>query len=108
MALFASLRAAAQRLIQKNGRTVTYRQAGTTLIDPANPQLGASSGTSLFPKAAFILNAFSVSSQALVQTGNKICLIAADDLPGIVPKVNDIIIDKGANWIVVDADSIED
>ena len=103
-ATFLSARALAQRLIQKNGRTVTYSVKSTTLVDVNNPQLGVVGTTDLTPKAVFITEALTERTKNLVQAGDKICLIAADDLPGVTPGTSDFVVDKLVNY---DVESVE-
>ena len=107
MAIYTSLRATAQRLIQKNGRTITYSVKSATLIDANNPQLGTVGTTDLTPKAAFINSVVSEKSKNLVQSGDKICLIAADDLPSVVPSTSDFIVDGGVTYDIENVDSID-
>lgn len=111
MATYASLRATAQRLIQKNGRNITYKQPSVTLQDANNPQLGVIATTIDTPnvKAAFIQDTVTRLTQTIVQVGDKICLIAADDLPGIDPDAAEdkILDDDGTEYSIISAESID-
>lgn len=103
MAIYTSLRATAQRLIQKNGRDVTYRRDSTTLIDVNNPQLGTQQVfTDVVVKASFVDQLMSERGRDLVQAGDKVCLIAADDLPGFTPDTANVIIDAGTQHNIID------
>jgi len=107
MAVYTSLRATAQRLIQKNGRDVTFRRESTTLIDVNNPQQGTVGSIDVTVKASFVNQLFSNRGRDLVQAGDLICLIAADDLPGFTPDTSNVIIDAGINYHVVDFQPID-
>lgn len=107
MATYVKLRATAQRLIQKNGRTITYRQKGGTLVDVTKPWLGTTGDTTLTPKAAFIDYEQSDVRGQLVQAGDKQVLIAADDLPGITPGNQDSIEDGSIRWGIVSVNAID-
>ncbi len=107
MATYVSLRATAQRLIQKNGRSVTFRRKSTTLIDINNPQLGIIGAIDVTVKASFVNVLFTNRGRNLVQTGDLMCLIAADDLLGFIPNTSNIIIDAGINYHIVDFQSVD-
>ncbi len=108
MATYTSLRAMVQRLIQKNGRTVTFRRESTVLLDVNNPHLGMDTSViDTTPKASFVNTMFSERGRDLVQAGDLICLIAADDLPGFTPDTSNVIIDGGISYHVVDFQPID-
>jgi hypothetical protein len=106
MATYASLRATAQRLIQKNGRTVTYTIKGTTLADPAKPWDGKTGDTTKSLKAAFIQFTLENVRGNLVQSGDKRALIAADDL-ATTPGPEDLITDGTIPWHIVSVEAID-
>ena len=106
MATYVSLRATAQRLIQKNGRTVIYTRKGTTIADVAKPWEGKSGDSTLSLKAAFIEFTLVSVRGNLVQAGDKRVLIAADDL-GIIPDTKDTILDKNVTWNIVSVEAID-
>ena len=109
MATYISLRATAQRLIQKNGRSITYRRKSTTPININNPQLGTdtTSMTDVTIKAAFVNSMFSNMNRDLVQAGDLICLIAADDLTGFTPDTSNVIINGSVEHKIVDFQPID-
>ncbi len=107
MATYVSLRATAQRLIQKNGRSVTFRRESTTPLDVNNPQLGIVGAIDVTVKASFVNVMFSSRGRDLIQTGDLICLIAADDLLGFIPDTSNVIIDAGINYQIVDFQSVD-
>ncbi|MEE9367038.1 MAG: hypothetical protein V3W44_10150 [Dehalococcoidales bacterium] len=108
MATYTSLRATAQRLIQKNGRDITYRRQSTTLLDVNNPQRGTDTSViEVTVKASFVNQTFSDRGRDLVQAGDLVCLIAADDLPGFIPDTSNVIIDAGIEYKVVDFQPID-
>ena len=104
MATYTSLRATAQRLIQKNGRDVTYRRQSTTLSDVNNPQLGNEVVfTDVTVKVSFVNTLLNKRGNDLIQSGDLVCLIAADDLPGFTPDTSNVIIDDtGVEYHIVD------
>lgn len=110
MAKYPSLRATAQRLIQKNGRDITYRQKGATLTDPAKPWEGttAASNKDSTVKASFVSITEQEIRGQLVKTGDKRVLIAADDLPCVTPPSSaDTILDRGIAWNIVSVEAID-
>lgn len=106
MADYASLRATAQRLIQKNGRTITYTQKGSTIPDPAKPWEAKTGDSISTLKASFIEFTLEQVRGNLVQAGDKRILVAADDL-GLTPGNEDKVTDGTIIWNIVSVGIID-
>lgn len=106
---FGKFQTLAQRLIKKNGRSVTFRSKSTTPSDPLEPWLGfgADTDTTGVP-AVFVDYKSNEIDGSIVQTGDKVCLIAALDLGATIrPKTKDIIVDGTTNWNVVNVETVQ-
>jgi hypothetical protein len=104
---FGKFQALAQRLITKNARSVVYKVASTTPLNPAEPWGPNTADTLITAPAVFLSYEAKAIDGTVVLTGDKQCLIAALDLPGVQPKAKDRILDGTTDWEVVHVDTLQ-
>lgn len=109
MAQFSSAIALAQRLVLKNGRTVTLKRRGTTEVDPAKPWLSvqpAPTSTDISLPAVFIEFRERQIDGEIVRQGDQMCLMAAADIATGRPTTDDTVQDGNVNWKIVNVSTI--
>lgn len=99
---FGSAQLLAQKLILKNGRTITFTRKGTTPINAAEPWLG-NTGDTTVPNvpAVFVDYSLRERQNSLIQDGDKRALVAALDLSSFTPTTKDKILDNGKTYEIV-------
>lgn len=102
MSFYGGLADTAKKLIADKGRTVTLRSTGAQVYNPITDTMtGGNTDTSV--KAVFTAFKQTEIDGTLIQRGDKKVLLAA----GIEPKGNDIIVDGGAHYRVVDIMAVQ-